>query len=188
MECLDGEKLIIDWQYSGEKKQRIFGATDYSLKILKGQDCSKTYAVTYHLHSKRYYNNDVIDEYTGTVNITGKILDIDYALAGAIPPSNFYYGWYLRYQLCNGSIENFIFQSTTRRFSEGACYTKNSRDVNADKYDSTKSFCKILNIIPADGSIEQADCLFQIFSGESVVYQKTTPECPDVNMFCDGGN
>jgi hypothetical protein len=35
--CPSGQQTIIEWQFEGEEKQQILGATDYSVQSLKGQ-------------------------------------------------------------------------------------------------------------------------------------------------------
>ncbi len=66
---------MLRYRYPNESWKVIQEADNYSLDQLKGQDCSKTYAVTHHVRNVGCYYGSVREDYVATHNITGKILD-----------------------------------------------------------------------------------------------------------------
>jgi hypothetical protein len=166
--CPNGN-AIIEWQYSGEEKQQILGADDYSIQQAKGQ-CPIKYTVSW--ITNVFGSNTQCNSYTavsfGAYSVWGPVSGVIFK-----NPRGNCGAYGEMYLLCHG------ISSQPRKVNQTefliASFTTLGRFRNVINY----------QVVPENNQLDNCAFLFQITKNGQVVYSKISPQSPSVTHHCD---
>jgi hypothetical protein len=181
--CTSGQKTTIKWQYSGEEKQEIIGADNYTVNQKPAQ-CPNT---DYYFQGWELSPAPGQDENTPLYR-------------QSVEPITFLYLQKIPYPIVDYELLN-----SQQQVISYAQYKQNGRKFNAAyslavyvNYNSANPrflyyYYGFLNnwglepnkFVRIDGQPDNCgNCTFKVTKNNQVVYQKTRPTCPTVTHFC----
>lgn len=184
--CSNGKQPIIEWQYPGEDKQRILGADNYLVQQEQGK-CPVPYKFKF-----RYKPLPSSDWRYGETNATNlyppfenMFIRSDDRTFGEDPKGfptltvrfeNYYvYGGNGRYN---------VFFELTHSLADGRRVTSQPIAFESTAW-NVEHVTEFLGMERLDGLPDNCGgCTFTVTKNGVTVYQKTTPQCPTVNVVC----
>lgn len=169
--CTNGKQPIIEWQYLGEEKQRILGADNYTINLQQGL-CLTEYVIQYLVYGQsgsftRYSNDDL---YFGGIIVNGPIYD--YGIATPTITNSL-------------TIKDHYYPSSTS-LGHALIVHRNAELTRYDQYYLTSAYgVKLLPPVRYDGQPDNCGgCVLTVTKNNTVVYKKSTPQCPTVSVIC----
>lgn len=178
--CANGKQPIIEWQYAGEEKQRIIKADNYAIEQEIGK-CPVEYLVQIKMARNRInycQTPQLINDWSRKV----------------IGPVNGLGAKYVRTEDRYSCPNYSAYVGKVNLYLSYLSAGQNSKNTSEQIYEviqfyephTVNDVAKIVSITRTDGQPDNCgNCIFTITKNGSIVYQKTTPQCPTVNVVCD---
>jgi hypothetical protein len=171
--CPVGQKTTIKWQYSGEEKQEIIGADNYTTQVVTpnftgGQSSNVKY---------------LIQQFVNVYNAQGVLIYADYPSTlvdryGKINRS------YIEARLDNRG--NLLWWGIIEGHNQvgNIDIWENPVPIPGNRVTLNRTQITRADNQPDTGGNLPSSCTFKVLKNNEVVYQKTAPTCPPVNHFC----
>jgi hypothetical protein len=174
--CPAGQKTTIEWQYTGEEKQRIEGADSYTTELLQNIALNTSYQLVYR---QPIISGGQLQGWNSNESTT------------SLGTFNGISNWRMRFVLNGGAV---VLTNPFCTFFNGDPGISNrqcqiycditSQGITTNKLIGSSFGSWGLRVQPSNAALRSQSCYFKVFKNGAVVYQRSESTCPTVTYFC----